>query len=354
MKLHILILATGKPSKHLITAIEERGHTWEWHTPDQLYLLISDSVNGYDRIYNGSEDLETPERLHSKRFDAVITRLGGSLNFATVVLAHLVENLGIYCPQTPDGILIASNKIRATQKFSLYGLKVPVTVMAKKPFHPKFLVDKVGGLPAVAKTPHGSQGKGVGIMKDAEQTNCMISMFHTSKVDLLFQSYIEGGKKDVRAIVCGNKVAVAMERTAKDDTFKANLSLGGEGKKIELSKEDEEICVKAAQACNLEFAGIDIMKDEKGTTFLIESNSNPGTLSIGITGVNWFVNLVELCEKKAGKKNVSSTNNSSLQNSTLQPVIHEKWTSMEIELESKTGFKTPVTFDSADKWTPMR
>lgn len=325
MKLHILILATGKPPKNLIKAIEEKGHTWEWYTPEQLYLLISDSVNGYDRIYNGSEDLETPERLHAKKFDAVITRLGGSLNFGTVVLAHLTENLGIYCPQTPDGILIASNKIRATQKFSLYGLKVPITVMAKKPYHPKFLVDKVGGLPAVAKTPHGSQGTGVGIMKDAEQTNSMISMFHASKIDLLFQSYIEGGKKDVRAIVVGNKVAVAMERTAKD-TFKANLSLGGEGRKIELSKEDQDICVKAAQACNLEFAGVDIMKDEKGTTFLIEANGNPGTLSIGITGVNWFVDLVELCEKKAGKKNAGASNNSSLQNSNLQPVIQEKWT----------------------------
>ncbi|WP_394996728.1 RimK family alpha-L-glutamate ligase [Emticicia sp.] len=300
-KLNILILATGKPSTHLIKAIELRGHTWVWYTPEQLYLLISDSVNGFDRIYNGSEDLATPERLHANKFDAVITRLGGGLNFATVVLAHLTENLGIYCPQTPDGILIASNKIRATQKFSVCGLKVPITVMAKKPFHPKFLVDKVGGLPAVAKTPHGSQGSGVGIMRDAEQTNCMISMFHASKVDLLFQSYIEGGKKDIRAIVVGDKVAVAMERTAKD-TFKANLSLGGSGRKIELSKEDQEICVSAAKACNLEFAGIDIMKDQSGTTFLIEGNSNPGTLSIGITGINWFEHLIKHIEIKVGGK----------------------------------------------------
>lgn len=300
-KLNILILATGKPSKHLIKAVESRGHTWEWHTPENLYLLISESINGYDRIYNGSDELETPERLHAKKFDAVITRLGGGLDFATVVLAHLTENLGIYCPQTPDGILIASNKIRATQKFSVYGLRVPITVMAKKPFHPKFLVDKVGGLPAVAKTPHGSQGAGVGIMRDAEQTNCMISMFHSSKVDLLFQSYIEGGKKDIRAIVVGNRVAVAMERTAKD-TFKANLSLGGSGRKIELSKEDQDICVKAAQSCNLEFAGIDIMKDQSGTTFLIEGNSNPGTLSIGITGVNWFEDLVKHIEIKVSGK----------------------------------------------------
>jgi len=301
MKLNILILATGKPSKHLIKAVESRGHTWEWYTPEQLYLLISDSVNGYDRIYNGSEDLETPERLHLKRFDAVITRLGAGLAFSSVVLAHLTENLGIYCPQSPDGLLIASNKIRATQKFSVNGLKVPTTVMAKKPYHPKFLVEKVGGLPAVAKTPYGSQGAGVGIMKDAEQTNNMISMFHASKIDLLFQSYIEGGKKDIRAIVVGNRVAVAMERTAKD-SFKANLSLGGSGRKVELSKEDQEICVNAARACNLEMAGIDIMKNEKGTTFLIEANGNPGVLSIGITGVNWFEDIVKLIESKVKVK----------------------------------------------------
>jgi ribosomal protein S6--L-glutamate ligase len=95
----------------------------------------------------------------------------------------------------------------------------------------------------------------------------------------------------------GNNIAVAVERHRKKD-FRADVSLGGSGKLVTLSKHDEAICVKGSQLLGLDFSGVDIMKDKDGNTFVIEVNGNPGTKIIGITSYNYFVDLIEMIEKK--------------------------------------------------------
>ena len=292
-----LILQSSIYTKNLVSAIEKAGHTYEHYKPNNLYLYVSESENGYDRLYHGDPDLETPQRLKAKDYDCVISRIGSSLDYGASILRHLTENLGIYCPQTADGLLTARDKMHTTQKLSSNGLKVPRTVMAKNPVHPDFLVKKIGGLPAVAKLLSGSQGKGVMILESATQTNTSLESFHKVEVDLLLQSFIESGAKDKRAIVVGSEVVVAMERSGKKD-FRANISQGGSGRKIELSQADKDICVKAAHSIGLHFAGVDIIKDSNGMTYVIEVNSNCGEKIINITGVNYFEKLVDYCTNK--------------------------------------------------------
>ena len=296
MKLHILILATGNQS-HLIKAIEDVGYTYEQHDPRNLYLYVSESENGYDRIYNGLASIEKPIRLKVKDYDAVISRIGSGLEYGANILTHLNENLGIYTTQTGAGLLLASNKLRTTMKLSAKGIRVPRTVGAYSPLHPEFLIDKVGGLPAVAKTLRGSQGKGIIILKDAEQTNTTFEAFWHAETPLKIQQYIEGGKKDVRAIVIGNKVVSAMERTGVKD-FRANLSQGGKAIKVGISELNEKLCVSASQALGLDFSGVDMMIDENGVAYIIEVNGNPGAGIIGVTGHNHFFDLLDFIENK--------------------------------------------------------
>ena len=62
---------------------------------------------------------------------------------------------------------------------------------------------------------------------------------------------------------------------------------------------NEEFCIKAAKAIDLDFAGVDVMiSDKDGKIYLIEINSNPGTKSIEICEHNWFMDWVELLEEK--------------------------------------------------------
>jgi ribosomal protein S6--L-glutamate ligase len=299
--LHFIVLATGQPSRHLVDAITKLGHTFEHHNPDDLYLFISESENGYDRIYNGSSTLENPVRLKAKNYDAVITRIGSNLEHGATILRHLNENLGIYAAQSADGLETASNKLKTTQKLSMRGLRVPLTTYSCNPLHIDFLISKVGGLPAIGKLLNGSQGVGVFILETPQAANTTLESLYRLKANIKIQKFVRAGSKDIRAIVVGEKVVVAMERTGKKD-FRANLSQGGSGRKVELSETDKEICIRAAKAVGLDFAGVDIIKDEDGKTYVIEVNGNPGTKIISTTGHNYFIDLVEYVTTKVGGK----------------------------------------------------
>lgn len=302
----ILILATGRPSRHLVKAIEDKGHTHETHDPRNLYLFVSESENGYDRLYNGSSDVENPIRIKSKDIDAVISRIGADLLHGAAILRHLSENLGIYSTQRAGGLELAANKLKTTQKLSASGIRVPATVYAKNPVHIDFLINKVGGLPAVGKLLQGSQGKGVFILETPIAANTALESLYKLNVGLKLQKFVDAGSKDIRAIVVGDKVVVAMERTGKKD-FRANISQGGAGRKITLSLEDQEICVRASRAVGLKFSGVDILKDSDGRTYVIEVNGNPGSQIIGITGHNYFNELLEMVESDSTTHGKSST-----------------------------------------------
>lgn len=301
-KLKIFILSTDSPSRKLIRAIDSKNHTWERYSPKELYLIVSDTKNGKDRLFAEIEG-EKPKELFAKDFDAVITRSGGGSDYSLTVLQHLTDNIGLYCPQRAGSIRIAANKMWTTQKASAAGLNSPVTVFAENAKNIPFLVSQVDGYPFVLKTPYGSQGKGVVKMVDEQQAVSTIELLDNQKVDTLFQAYIPSGGTDYRAIVVGNNVVCGMQRTAKDG-FKSNLSQGGTGVKVELTEANKKFCVDASKAVGLQFSGVDIMLSNKdGKTYLIEVNSNPGTGIIDVCQYNFFNDLVELVEQEVEAKN---------------------------------------------------
>jgi ribosomal protein S6--L-glutamate ligase len=345
----ILVLATGTQSQ-LTKAIEAAGHTYEVHDPRALYLYVSESENGYDRLYNGLASLEKPVRIRAKDFDAVVSRIGNGLEYGANILTHLNENLGIYTVQTGAGLLTASNKLRTTMKLSSHGIRVPRTIGAFSPLHPDFLVEKVGGLPSVAKTLTGSQGKGVIILKDAEQTNTTLEAFWRAETPLKLQQYIEGGKTDIRAIVVGDRVVSAMERTGAKD-FRANLSQGGSGRKVTLTDQQAQMCVKASQALGLEFSGVDIMLDQDGKAFVIEVNGNPGTKIIQVTGHNHFKDLVQHIESKVQKDKPESLTTTAIKVVTSFLGIEPKQTASQTTILSAIGYD-PTNIQAEDDIEP--
>lgn len=350
-KLNLLLLCTGEPSSHLIKAIKAKGHNYEVHKPQDLYLTISDGESGFDRIYDGDKIFEEPMRLKAKNYDAVLSRIGENLSHSATILRHLSENLGIYTTQSPDGLETASNKLKTTQRLSYNGLPVPLTAYAFNPIHINFLINKVGGLPAIGKLLRGSQGKGVFILETPVAANTALESFSKLNASVKLQQFINAGGRDIRAIVVGDKVAVAMERQGKKD-FRANVSLGGSGKKVELSPEDKAICIKASKTLGLDFSGVDIMKDEKGKTYVIEVNGNPGTKIINITGHNYFVDLVELIESKIKSGNVNknrSVENKDLSTGFMQSVVN-KVSNMITPIKAKEESLTKADIEAREAW----
>ena len=66
-----------------------------------------------------------------------------------------------------------------------------------------------------------------------------------------------------------------MEREAPDGEFRANLHLGAEAKKIELSDEEKKMAVDATKTLGLSVAGVDMIRSNEGL-LVIEVNSSPG------------------------------------------------------------------------------
>jgi ribosomal protein S6--L-glutamate ligase len=295
--MHFLTLGTA--GQYLQEAAKQTDCTLEAHDPLKLYLYISEHESGYDRVYNGQADLEKPQRLKVKDYAFIITRLSGQLEHKTVILEHLNNNLGIYSPQKAESLRTASNKILTTLKLSQSGLKTPKTVWSKGPAHVEYLINELlNGLPVVVKSVYGSQGSGVSILETKLSANTVMESFYKHDIDVKLQRYIEGNFTDIRAIVVGDEVVTAMERTANKGDFRANLSKSGSGRKLTLSKEDQQLCINASKAVGLEFSGVDLMKDKEGVSYVIEVNGNPGTKIIDITGVNFFINLINYCKKE--------------------------------------------------------
>ena len=303
-KLNIGLVTSSPGSKYnqlFIKAIKDRGHNPVMIDINYAYLLVSSSVNGYDRIYLADGD--EPQRLLAKELAGFITRIGANTEFGSAVVKHLYENLGIFGVQTSEGIKTAANKWDTTQVLSAKGVKNPTTVFAHKPKHVKFLLDKCGGLPAIAKTVKGSLGSGVALLETPLAANSALEAMYHNDMQLVLQNYIDTSAKGYRAIVLGDKVIAAMLKEGDKKEFRDNLAKGAKGSKVDLSIEDQKLAVNASKAIGLIFSGVDILKDPSGTSYVVEVNSNPGMSIVDITGIDVPKMVVQYIEENYQKGN---------------------------------------------------
>lgn len=70
-----------------------------------------------------------------------------------------------------------------------------------------------------------------------------------------------------------------------------------------LTANEQQQCVQAAKAVELEFAGVDLIREyaKAPNFFITEINGNPGTGIIDITGYNYFVDMIKYIENKSGQ-----------------------------------------------------
>jgi ribosomal protein S6--L-glutamate ligase len=338
----ILILSASPnidATQSIVKAGEKKGHEMIVKNPAHLLMLISDSVNGYDRIYDGYGLEDKPERMKAKEYNAIIPRLGSNLSYGCLVLEHLNRNLCIFSTQTSEAIKVAADKLICQQKLSQDKIRTPQTIIGNRAIFPDWMIEQIGGLPAIAKELQGSQGNAVYPLESIYQTNVFLKNFSKKKKNLLIQGFIDAGGKDIRAIVIDGKVVVAMERSAAKGELRANISQGGSGAKIDLSTEDQAMCIRAARACGHEVAGVDLMKDKQGVSYIIEVNSNYGYGVEEITGVDISTPLIEYCERNY--KQGSIPNIKSLAKTLSGDILCQINARLDIELsnESEVQYK---------------
>ncbi len=249
----------------------------------------------YDRVRAEEKMLEEKaiELGHdTKMVDAKITQINTEskktdFDFGDVVLERCVsyfrglhftaclEFLGVPVINKFEVANNCGNKMITSLLLKKHNVPTPKTYFSFSSEAALENLEKVG-YPMVIKPIVGSWGRGVIPLKDRETADAIIEVRELS--DGLFdriyylQEMVKRPPRDIRVIVVGDQVISAMYRTSSE-SFKTNIALGAEPVLCEITKELEDVCMKASKAVGGGILGVDIMEDKKRGLVVHELNN---------------------------------------------------------------------------------
>ncbi len=195
----------------------------------------------------------------------VITRLN---------ILHMLKALGVHIYN--DGRAIERTVDKAMTSFLLRqaGIETPATWVCESRHIAHTLIHQVQVFQhekLVIKPVFGSQGEGVRL---AEPNKLPLPM--DAFVDGVFylQEFVKTGHNnhDYRVFVVGNQAVAAMRRSGEG--WLHNVA---QGAKCEANDEIDvlEMAIQAAQAVDIAYCGVDIIRDANGNLWVLEVNSIP-------------------------------------------------------------------------------
>jgi len=249
----------------------------------------------YDRVRSEEKMLEEKaiELGHDiKMIDAKLTQISTEskktdFNFGDVVLERCVSYFrGLHftaCLEFLDVPVInkfevannCGNKMITSLLLKKHNVPTPKTYFS---FSSEAVLENLEriGYPIVIKPIVGSWGRGVIPLKDRETADAIIEVRELSDrpLDRIYylQEMVKRPPRDIRVIVIGDQVISAMYRTSSG-SFKTNIALGAEPILCEITKELEDVCMKASKAVGGGILGVDIMEDEKRGLVVHEVNN---------------------------------------------------------------------------------
>ena len=160
--------------------------------------------------------------------DAIIPRIGASVTFYGLAVVRRFEAAGVLTTASADAIARSRDKLHSLQLMAQARLPIPRTAVVARPEDLYAAVQAVGGLPAVVKLIHGTQGRGVFLAHHLATVAAMLQRVEELNRQAIVQEFIaEASGRDQRLIIVDNHCVAAMERRAPDGEFRANLHRGG-------------------------------------------------------------------------------------------------------------------------------
>jgi [lysine-biosynthesis-protein LysW]---L-2-aminoadipate ligase len=102
-----------------------------------------------------------------------------------------------------------------------------------------------------------------------------------------FEEFVERPPRDIRAIVVGDQVVAAIYRYSSQDEWKTNMALGGHAEACPVTKELEDICIKATWALGGQIVGVDLMESKNDGLLVHEvNNTTEFKNTVKVTGVD--------------------------------------------------------------------
>jgi glutathione synthase/RimK-type ligase-like ATP-grasp enzyme len=140
----------------------------------------------------------------------------------------------------------------------------------------KRYVDYLGGFPLIIKKIGGSRG--IGTMK-VEGWHGLLSLadYLVTTADTFIMRAFISGDYGVRAIILNGTILKASKFFYQENDFRNAAVLSNcRYESFKLDSQGSELCARALQVANLEFAGVDLIFDDEDTPHLLEVNYPTG------------------------------------------------------------------------------
>ena len=223
---------------------------------------------------------------------------GGSLQqvIARLDILHALEALGVKVYN--DGRAVERTVDKAMTSFLLHQHRVstPGTWVCESRHVAQAVIERESTqAPLVIKPLFGSQGQGVRLIKQGDAFPVPMERY----VDGLYylQTYIDSGEgawHDHRVFVINGKAVAAMVRHGA--SWVNNVALGGRCEAIAHDGELGALAEEASRAVDINYCGVDIIRDAQGKLYVLEVNSIPAWKGLqAVTELDIAQALVDDC-----------------------------------------------------------
>lgn len=261
-------------------AIDDR----DWHARVLLRALSEAGAEAIAiRLAEVDFDETTPHGLALPGFDgalpdAVLVRAVSAGSFESVTrrlgVLHALDRLGVSVWNDARAIERCVDKSMTSFLVARAGLPTPPTWAVEGEAAARAIAAReCAGGPLVLKPLFGSQGRGLRLVtrpEDLPEPAEIAGVYY-------LQRYMPTGTsafRDHRLFVCAGEVVAAMTRHA--DGWVTNLRRGGRPEAFTPDGELSGLAVRAAASVGARYAGVDLLRDNEGSAWVLEVNSMPG------------------------------------------------------------------------------
>ncbi|MEM0340442.1 MAG: RimK family alpha-L-glutamate ligase [Acidilobaceae archaeon] len=218
----------------------------------------------------------------------VLIRNISSVN--SIYVASMVEASGSRAVNSLRALTLGHDKILTYSMLYKKGIRIPETVVLLEG-------GEINGselplsFPLVDKPPLGSWGRLVSLVKNSDALRSIVEYRKRLESPHLRVHVIQEATaigRDIRCVVVGEEVVACMERrSANSEEWRSNAALGGVAEAVPITRELEELALKASEAVEAEIAGVDMLYGRDGQLLVNEVNVVPEFKTISrVTGVN--------------------------------------------------------------------
>jgi [lysine-biosynthesis-protein LysW]--L-2-aminoadipate ligase len=209
--------------------------------------------------------------------------------FKNVHSTAALEGLGARVINPLQAAVMCGNKLYSHMLLEKAGVKTPRAFSAFSLEGALSALDEMG-YPAVIKPTVGSWGRLIALLRDKESAAAILEdrehMFPIYQI-YYFEELVERPPRDIRAIVVGDKVAAAIYRYSGQGEWKTNMALGGRAELCPVTKDLEDICLKATRALGAQIVGVDLMESKDQGLMVHEvNNTTEFKNTVRVTGVD--------------------------------------------------------------------